>query len=124
MKKGHFIVVAVLAIVLPSVFLVYWLDPQRVIWTKDGTVAATHQSTKPSNGANWNALVYIYELKANGYLVDTGYIALNGPGIQGRGNFCWDSGNGTCLNIPLSLAVNQTVTVEAMNNGNYMIRNR
>ncbi len=114
----------ILAVVITGLFLTYWFDPGRVIWTKDGTVAAVHQSTNPSTSANWNALVYIYEQKVNGYLVDTGYIALNGPGIQGRGNFCWDSGNGTCLNIPISLAVNQTVTVEALNNGNYMIRNR
>src|SRR5690242_1538392 len=111
MKKRHFIGVAVLAIVLSSVFLVYWLDPQRVIWSKDGVVTSAHQSTNPSNGANWNALVYIFEQKVNGYLVDTGFIALNGPGIQDRGNFCWDSGNGTCLNVPLPLATNQTVTV-------------
>jgi len=113
-----------LAIVLPSVFLVYWLDPNRVIWSKAGTVTAVHQSMNISNDANWNAFVYIYEQNVNGYLVNTGYIALNGPGTLSHGNFCWDSGNGTCLSTPLTLAANQTVTVKALNNGNFMLKNR
>jgi len=113
-----------LALVLPSLFLVYWLDPNRVIWSKDGTVVAVHQSMNTSNDAKWNALVYIYEQNVNGYLVNTGYIALNGAGTLNRGNFCWSDGHNSCLGTPLGFSLNQTLTVEALNNGNFMLKNR
>jgi hypothetical protein len=90
----------------------------------DGTVAAVHQQSDSNNGTNYNVLVYIYQQNDMGYLVNTGYVALNGHGIQGRGNYCWDNGSGQCLNVPLSFRLNQTLTVEALNDGNFMIRNR
>jgi len=113
-----------LAVVITSLFLTYWFDPARVIWTKDGTVAAVHQYSNSNNEANWNVLVYIYQQNDIGYLVNTGYIALSGLGIQGHGNYCWNDGNGNCLNAPLSFRLNETLTVAALNNGNFMLENR
>ena len=115
---------AVLAIVASSLFLTYWLNPGRVIWTKDGTVTAAHQYSDPSTGTNWNVLIYIYQQTEMGYLINTGYVALNGPGTSDHGNYCWDDGHGNCLGTPRSFNVNQTVTIEALNNGNFMLRNR
>jgi hypothetical protein len=69
-------------------------------------------------------LVYVYEQSDMGYLVNTGYVALNGLGIQGRGNYCWDNGNGNCLSSPLSFRLNQTLRVVALNNGDFIIKNR
>ena len=65
---------------MTSLFLTYWFDPSRVMWTKDGTVAAVHQSPDSNTGTNWNVLVYIYQQNDMGYIVNTGYVALNGPG--------------------------------------------
>ncbi len=75
------------------------------------------------SGTSWNVLVYIYQQNEMGFLVNTGYVALNGMGIQRHGNYCWNDGNGNCLNSPLSFRLNQTPTVVAMNNGDFMIRN-
>jgi hypothetical protein len=124
MRKGFIIGMAVTAIIVSSLFLVYWYDPGRVIWTKDGTVAAVHHQADSNNGTNWNVLVYIYQQNDMGYLVNTGYVALNGMGIEGHGNYCWNDGNGNCLNSPSSFRLNQTLTVVAMNNGDFMISNR
>ena len=109
---------------MTSLFLTYWFEPNRLIWTKDGTVAAVHQYSDSNGGTNWNVLVYIYQQDDMGYLVNTGFVALNGPGIPGHGNFCWNDGHNNCLSTPLGLSLNQTVTVEALNNGNFMLRNR
>ena len=59
-----------------------------------------------------------------GYPVNTGYIALNGVGTLGHGNCCWNDGNGDYLNVPLSFRLNQTLSVEALNNGSFVLRNR
>ena len=109
---------------LSSFFLVYWTYPGRVVWTKDGIVMAVHEESNSNNGTNWNVLVYIYQQTSMGYLVNTGYVALNGLGTPGHGNYCWDKGNGRCLNAPLNFSSNQALTVEALNNGNFMIINR
>jgi hypothetical protein len=114
----------ILAVVITGLFLTYWFDPGRVIWTRDGTVAAVHQYSDPNSGMNWNVLVYVYDQSDMGYLVNTGYVALNGLGTQGHGNFCWNDGNGSCLNAPLSFGLNETLTVSALNNGNFMLKNR
>ncbi len=124
MRRRRIIGVTVLAIALSSLLLAYWFDPNRVIWTKDGTVATVHQYSSSNSGTNWNVLVFIYQQNNLGYLVDTGYVALNGPGTAGHGNFCWNDGNGSCLKMPLGFSLNQTVTVDALNDGNFMIRNR
>jgi len=116
--------ITVLAIVLSSLSLTYWLDPGRVIWTKDGTVTAVHQYSDPNGGTNWNVLVYIYQQNDMGYLVNTGYVPLNGLGTQGHGNYCWDDGTSNCLNAPLSFRLNETLSVAALNNGNFMLKNR
>ena len=109
---------------MSSLLLVYWYNPGRVVWTKDGTVAAVHQQTNSNNVPNWNVLVYIYQQNDIGYLVNTGYVALNGMGIASHGNYCWNDGNGSCLSSPLSFRLNQTLTVVAMNNGDFLISNR
>lgn len=75
-------------------------------------------------GTNWNVLVYIYQQNDMGYLVNTGYVALNGPGTTGNGNYCWDDGHNNCLSTPLNFNMNQALTVEAMNNGNFMLKSR
>jgi hypothetical protein len=124
MRKRLIFGIAVTAIIVSSLPLIYWYDPGRAIWTKDGTVTAVHQETDSSNGTNWNVLVYIYQQNDAGYLVNTGYIALNGMGIEGHGNYCWNDGNGNCLSSPLSFRLNQTLTVVALNNGDFMINNR
>lgn len=116
--------ISVLAVVISSLFLVYWFDPGRVIWTRDGIVIAVHQQSDSNLGTNWNVLVYIYQQSDNGYLVNTGSLALNGQGTQGHGNYCWDNGNGSCLTAALSFSPNEALTVEALNNGNFMIINR
>ena len=116
--------IALLAIVLSFLSLSYWFDPGRVIWTKNGTVAAVHQYSDPGGGTNWNVLVYIYQQNDIGYLVNTGYVALNGLGTQGHGNYCWNSGSGNCLNAPLRFRLNETLSVAALNNGNFMVKNR
>ena len=113
-----------MGIVASSLFLTYWSSPGRVIWTKNGIVTAAHQNSDPNSGTDWNVLVYIYEQNDMGYLVNTGYVALNGPGIQGHGNYCWNDGNNNCLGMPQSFDMNQALTVEALNNGNFMIKNR
>src|SRR5438094_9978820 len=115
--------IALLAIVLSFLSLSYWFDPGRVIWTKNGTVAAVHQYSDPGGGTNWNVLVYIYQQNEMGYLVNTGYVALNGLGTQGHGNYCWNDGNGKCLTEPLSFSLNQTLAVDALNDGNFMLKN-
>ena len=115
---------AILAVLMTSLFLTYWFDPGRVMWTKDGTVAAVHQYSNSNNGVNWNVLVYIYQQNDMGFLVNTGYVALNGLGTQGHGNYCWNDGKGKCLNAPLSFRPNETLTVAALNNGNFMLKNR
>ena len=124
MRKGLTMGIAVLAIVVSSLFLTYWYDPARVMWTKDGAVTAVHQYSDSSSGTNWNVLVYIYQQDDMGYIVNTGFVALNGLGIHGHGNYCWNDGSGGCLNSPLSFRLNQTLTVEALNNGDFMIMNR
>jgi len=43
---------------------------------------------------------------------------------QGHGNYCWNEGNGKCLNTPLSFSLNQTLAVDALNDGNFMLKNR
>ena len=113
-----------MAVLMTSLFLTYWFDPGRVIWTKNGTVAAAHQYSDPGGGTNWNVLVYIYQQNDMGYLVNTGYVALNGLGTQGHGNYCWDDGYGNCLNAPLSFSLNETLTVAALNNGKFILVNR
>ena len=113
-----------MAIIVSSLFLVYWCEPGRVIWTKDGTVAAVHQYQDSNTGTNWNVLVYTYQQNDMGYLVNTGYVALNGPGTQGHGNYCWNDGNGKCLTAPLGFSLNQTLAVDALNDGNFMLKNR
>jgi len=95
-----------------------------VIWARNGTVATVHQYLDANNVPNWNVLVFIYLQDQNGYLVDTGYVALNGPGTLARGNFCWVDGSNSCLNSPLSFDLNQTLTVHALNNGDFMVTNR
>lgn len=106
---------------LSSLFLVYWTSPTRVVWTKDGIVTAVHQEPSSNSGTSWNVLVYIYQQTSMGYIVNTGYIALNGLGTTGHGNYCWDNGKGSCLTTPLNFDPNQALTVEALNNGNFMI---
>ena len=113
----------VLAVVLVSLFLAYWLDPNRVVWTRNGTVATFRQYSDPSNEPEWNVLVFIYQTNQAGFLVDTGYIALNGAGTFGHGNFCWTNGSNSCLGSTLTFGLNQTLTVEALNDGNFMINN-
>ena len=115
---------AILAVAMTGLFLGYWFDPGRVIWTKDGTVAAVHQYPDSSTRTNWNVLVYIYQQNYMGYLVNTGYVALNGLGTQGHGNYCWNNGNGKCLTAPLSFSLNQTLAVDALNDGSFMLKNR
>src|SRR5919109_1847984 len=117
MRRRLLIGTAVMAIVLSGLFVVYWLDPNRVIWTRDGTVATVHQYADPKNVPNWNVLVFIYQTNNNGFLTDTGYVALNGAGTPDHGNFCWSDGSDTCLDSPLTFSVNQTLTVTALNNG-------
>lgn len=107
-----------------SLFLVYWYDPGRAIWSKDGTVAAIHEYSDSTSERSWNVLVYIYQQNEIGSLVNTGYVALNGIGVEGHGNYCWNDGNGGCLSSPLSFRLNQTLTIEALNNGDFMIMNR
>jgi hypothetical protein len=124
MRKRLGIRIVVTAIIMSSLFLVYWFNPGRVVWTKEGTVAAVHQQTDSNNVPNWNVLVYIYQQNDMGYLVNTGYVALNGMGIAGHGNYCWNDGNGNCLSSPLSFRLNQTLRVVAMNNGDFLISNR
>ena len=113
-----------MVIVLSSLFLVYWFDPGRAIWAKDGIVAAVQEQSGSNGGTNWNVLVYIYQQNDMGYLVNTGYVALNGLGTQGHGNYCWNDGNGNCLYSPLSFRLNETLTVDTLNNGDFMISNR
>jgi hypothetical protein len=124
MRKRLVIGITVAAILVSSLFLVYWYDPGRAIWTKEGIVAAVHEHSDSMSGTSWNILVYIYQHNEMGFLVNTGYVALNGMGIEGHGNYCWNDGNGNCLNSPLSLRLNQTLTVVALNNGDFMITNR
>lgn len=124
MRKRLIIGVAVTAIIVSSLFLVYWYHPGRVIWTKDGTVAAVHEYLDSMSGTSWNVLVYVYQQNELGFLVNTGYVALNGMGIEGHGNYCWNDGNGNCFNSPLSFRLNETLTVVALNNGDFMIGNR
>jgi hypothetical protein len=92
-----------------------------VIWTRDGIVAVVHQYGDPNSGTIWNVLVYIYEQNYMGYLVNTGYVALNGPGTLGHGNFCWGNSSNSCLNSPLKFAINQTLIVKALNDGSFMV---
>ena len=124
MRKRLIIGMAITAIMVSSLFLVYWYDPSRAIWTKDGTVAAVHEYSGSTSGTSWNVLVYIYQQNELGSLVNTGYVALNGMGVEGHGNYCWNDGSDGCLNSPLSFRLNQTLTVEALNNGDFMIMNR
>ena len=76
------------------------------------------------SGTSWNALVYIYQQNEMGFLVNTGYVPLNGMGIEGLGNYCWNDGNGNCLNASVSFRLNETLTVSALNNGNFMLEKR
>jgi hypothetical protein len=69
------------------------------------------------SGTGWNVLVHIYQQNEMGFLVNTGYVALNGTGTEGHGNYRWNDGNGNCLNSRLSFRLNQTLTVLALNNG-------
>ena len=108
---------------MTGLILAFWFDPGRVTWTKNGTVVAAHQYTDSSAETNWNVLVYIYQQSDLGYLVNTGYVALNGPGTANHGNYCWNDGNNKCLSTPQSFNMNQTLTVEALNNGNFVIKN-
>jgi hypothetical protein len=123
-RRRLIIGIAATAIIVSGLLLVYWYDPGRVIWTKDGTVTAVHEYSDTMSGTSWNVLVYIYQQNEMGSLVNTGYVALNGMGIEGHGNYCWNDGNGNCLNAPLSFRLNQTLTVAALNNGNFMLKNR
>jgi len=124
MRRRRIVGIAILAIVTSSLVLAYWFDPNRVIWTRKGTVATVHQFLGSNNLTSWNVLVFVYQQNDRGYLVDTGYLALNGPGTAGHRNFCWNDGNGGCLKVPLNFSLNQTLTVDALNDGNFMIRNR
>ncbi len=124
MRRRLTIRIAVPVIIVSSLFFVHWYDPGRAIWTKDGTVATVHQQSDSNIGTNWNVFVYIYQQNEMGFLVNTGYIALNGMGVEGHGNYCWDNGSGNCLNSPLSFRLNQTLTVVASNNGDFKISNR
>ena len=67
---------------MSSLFLVYWYDPGRVLWTKDGTVAAVHEYSDSMSGTSWNVLVYIYQHNEMGFLVNSGYVALNGMAFR------------------------------------------
>jgi len=69
-------------------------------------------------------LVHVYQQIDMDYLVNTGYIALNGIGTQTHGNYCWNDGNGKCRNAPLSFRLNETLNVTALNDGNFMLKNR
>jgi hypothetical protein len=109
---------------MTGLFLTYWFDPGRAVWTRNGIVAAVHQYPDSNTGTNWSVLVYIYQQNSMGYLVNTGYVALNGLGTSGHGNFCWNDGHNSCLGTPLAFSLNQTLTVEALNNGNFMLQNR
>jgi len=109
---------------MSSLFLVYCYNPGRVIWTKDGTVAAVHEYSDSMSGTSWNVLVYIYQQNEMDFLLNTGYVALNGMGIESHGNYCWNDGNGKCLISPLSFRLNQTLTVVALSNGDFVIGNR
>jgi hypothetical protein len=123
-RKRLIIGIAVTTIMVSSLFLALWYDPGRAIWTRDGTVAAVHEYSDSISRTSWNVLVYIHQQSEMGFLVNTGYVALNGMGIQGHGNYCWNNGNGNCLSSPLSFRLNQTLTVVAMNNGDFIIKNR
>ena len=109
---------------MTGLFFAFWFDPGRVKWAKDGTVVAVHQYPDSNTGTSWNVLVYIYQQSDMGYLVNTGYVALNGPGTPNHGNYCWNDGNNNCLSTPLSFNMNQALTVEALNNGNFMLKSR
>ncbi len=76
------------------------------------------------SGTSWNVLVYIYQQNEMDFLLNTGYVALNGMVIEGYGNCCWNDRNGNCLNSPLSFRPNQTFTVVAVNNGDSVITSR
>jgi hypothetical protein len=39
------------------------------------------------SGPSLNVLVYIYQQNEMGFLLNTGFVALNGMGIEGHGNF-------------------------------------
>ena len=124
MRRRRIAAIVVLAVVLPSLLLAYWFDPNRVIWTKDGTVATVHQYSNSNNLTNWNVLVFTYQQSSVGSLVNTGYLALNGPGTQGHGNYCWNDGNGGCLKTPLGFSLNQSLAIDALNDGSFVIQNR
>jgi hypothetical protein len=124
MRKRLITGIAVTSIIVSGLFLVYWYDPGRVIWTRDGTVAAVHEYSDSISRTSWNVLVYIYQHNEMGFLVNTGYVALNGMGTESHGNYCWNDGNGNCLSSPLSFRLNQTLTVLALNNGAFMIKNQ
>jgi hypothetical protein len=94
-----------------------------VIWTRNGTVATVHQYADSNDVPHWSVLVFIYQTNDMGFLTDTEYIALNGAGTPGHGNFCWNNGNNGCLSSPMNLGPNQTLTVDALNDGNFMISN-
>src|SRR5260370_8115854 len=82
-----------------------------------------HEYSDSTSGTGWNVLVYIYQHDEMGFLVNTGYVALNGMGIQGHGNYCWNDGNGNCLNSTLSFRLTQTLTVVPMINVDLLIMN-
>ncbi len=52
MRRRLLIGIAVLAIVLSSLFVNYWFDPGRVIWTRDGDVAAVNQYSDSNSGTS------------------------------------------------------------------------
>ena len=45
-----------------------------------------HEYSDSMSGTSWNVLVYIYQHDEMGFLVNTGYVALNGVGIESPGN--------------------------------------
>jgi hypothetical protein len=59
-----------------------------------------------------------------GFLMNPGYVALNAMGIEGHGNYCRNDRKGSCLYPHLGSRLNQTPTIEALNDGAFMIMKR
>ena len=105
---GIFLLVAV------SGFLIYWFDPNRVVWTDTGVVMTANQS-----GSSWHVLVFLAGKHDLYNVYDGQILALNGLGTLGSSNYCWGDGSG-CVS-PQSFSVNETLTVRALNGGSYEV---
>ena len=60
-----------------------------------------------NSGTSCNVLVYIYQRNDMGYLVNTGFVALNGLGTLGHADFCWNDEHDGCLATPPGFSLNQ-----------------